>query len=221
MSISQISSTVMTALLCCHNTLIAAPIPFQAPHVSCMAVSFCRLAMATDIASPGCMMSTGTAVYIFPVRSSDRHSWSKFTQAYRVKYLEKNLQSNDNSSVVDQDRKAVLRMSEKHDSEGGMDDNNLKERVESVAPVAEGMVASSREDRVSVVEECYGERVINVAATGMRPRRSHSLAKSSLIPMRTRFALYLGITLPQALVCSLLFGGFRRLFLAMNPQRRR
>ena len=68
-------------------------------------------------------------------------------------------------------------MSEKHGSKGGMDDD--KEHMESVAPVAKGMVASGREDRVSVVEECYGEREISVAATEMRQRRSHSLAKSS------------------------------------------
>ena len=110
----------------------------------------------------------------------------------------------------------MLRISEKHGSEGDMDDD--KERVESVAPVAKGMVASGREDRVSAVEECYGERVINVATTGMKPRRSHSLTKSSLVPMRTRYALYLGVMLPQVLVCPLLFGGFRRLFLTMNPQ---
>ena len=53
----------------------------------------------------------------------------------------------------------MLRVSEKHGSEGDMDDD--KERVESVAPVAKGMVASGREDRVSVVKECYGERVIS------------------------------------------------------------
>ena len=58
-----------------------------------------------------------------------------------------------------------------------MDDD--KERVESVAPVAKGMVASGREDRVSIVGECYGERVISDAATGMRRRRSPSQAKSS------------------------------------------
>ena len=140
-------------------------------------------------------MSTRTAVYIFLVWSSGRHSWSKFTQVYRVKCLG-NLQGNDGSSVVDRDWKAVLRISGKHGSECSMDDN--KECVGSVAPVVKGMVASGWEDWVSVMEECYSEQVINVAATGMGPRCSHLLAKLSLILMRTRYALYLGITLPQA-----------------------
>ena len=144
---------------------------------------FLSLAMAADITSCS-MMSTRTAVYIFPVWSSDRHSWSKFTQAYQVKCLKKNPQGNDSSSVVDQDWKMVLRMSEKHGSEGNMDDN--KECVESITPVVKGMVASGWEDQVSITEECYSERIINVAATGMRPQHSHSLAKSSLILMQDK-----------------------------------
>ena len=79
-NIANIINGEDTALVCCHNTLIAAPIPFQAPHMSCTVVSFCRLAMTADIASR-CMMSTRTAVYIFPVRSSGQHSLSKFTQS--------------------------------------------------------------------------------------------------------------------------------------------
>ena len=50
-----------TTLVCCHNVLIAAPIPFHAPHISCMAVSFCRLATEADIARR-CIKRTRTAV---------------------------------------------------------------------------------------------------------------------------------------------------------------
>ena len=60
-------------LVCCHRTLIAAPIPFHAPHMSCMAVSFCRCTISTDNASR-CVKSTRTAVYIFPIKGSHHHS---------------------------------------------------------------------------------------------------------------------------------------------------
>ena len=138
-SIMNIISGEDAALVCCHNVLIAAPIPFQAPHMSCIAVSFCRLAMAADIASR-CVMKTRTAVYIFRIPLLGQYMWSKFTQTYRVKCLEKNFQGDCSSSVVDRDRKPVFRMSEKHGEEGTMNDD--KERMESVAPVAESMVAS-------------------------------------------------------------------------------
>ena len=61
-----------TTLVCCHSIWIAAPIPFHAPHISCIAVSFCRLAMAVNIASR-CIMRTKTAVYIFPIQSSRQY----------------------------------------------------------------------------------------------------------------------------------------------------
>ena len=169
-NITSIINGEGAALVCCHNVLIAAPIPFQAPHMSCIAVSFCRLAMAADIASR-CIIKTRTAVYIFRIPLSGQYMWSKFTQTYRVKCLEKNLQGNCSTSVVDRDRKPVFRMSEKHRGEGTMNDD--KERMESVAPVAESMVASGWEGWFSV-EECCGERAISVAAAGMRRRRSRS-----------------------------------------------
>ena len=56
-------------LVCCHRALIVAPIPFHAPDISCMTVSFCRCAMRADNASC-CVKSTSTAVYIFPIQPS-------------------------------------------------------------------------------------------------------------------------------------------------------
>ena len=56
-------------LVCCHRALIAAPIPFHAPDISCTAVSFVHCTMTADNASR-CVMSSRTAVYIFPIRPS-------------------------------------------------------------------------------------------------------------------------------------------------------
>ena len=61
-----------TTLVCCHSILIAAPIPFHAPRISWIAVSFCCLATATDIARR-CTMKTRTAVNIFWIRSSHQY----------------------------------------------------------------------------------------------------------------------------------------------------
>ena len=63
-SVNRIVDGADTILVCCHNVLIAAPIPFQAPDISCTAVSVCRVDMAADIARRR-VISTSTAVYIF------------------------------------------------------------------------------------------------------------------------------------------------------------
>ena len=52
-------------LVCCHKLLMAAPIPFHAPTISCTAVSIRFLAMTADNTSC-CVISTRTVVYIYP-----------------------------------------------------------------------------------------------------------------------------------------------------------
>ena len=68
---SNVDSKDVT-LVCCHRALIAAPIPFHAPTMSCTAVSFCRFAIMADKASH-CIMSTRAAVYTFPVWPSPHY----------------------------------------------------------------------------------------------------------------------------------------------------
>ena len=68
-------------------------------------------------------MKTSTAVYIFPIQSSHQYPQNWFTQAYRVKRLEKNLQGDGSSSVINCNREVAFRMGEEHPDEGGMDDD--------------------------------------------------------------------------------------------------
>ena len=163
--------------VCCHRALIAAPIPFYAPDISCMAVSFFLCATRADSASR-CVKSTRTAVYIFPIQPLHHYPLRTFLYTYRVRCLEKYLQGNSRTRVVDRDRERMLRVGRQHPDKHNVDGD--EESMETIAPIAKGTIAPSWGLILSIVgEKRCSNYMVSIVMKGWSRSRCSLLLKGS------------------------------------------